>query len=360
MNWVEERGRRLAYFAGCDYLRLSWHPELRAALSGGERSAVSAGASRATTGNLPVYVALERELARFFGVGGAVLTSTGYAAPLVAVQGLAREHTHVLLDEQAHACLNDAALLSGLPVARFPHLDVVGLKAAIQRSGRRARVLVLTDGVWSATGEVTPLGDYLEVIPAGSRLFVDDAHGAGVLGRRGRGTAEWAGLPPEAVVTTMTLSKAFGCFGGAVLASEATAAVIRANSRLYVGNTGIPPSLARAGLVALALMRREGGERRARMRGNAARIREVLPNSGGFGAASGIEETPLVVCAPRGEAEVQRLVRRLRRSGIHPPLIRYPNGPTERFFRFAITSEHEPEMLERLVGVLTESGSRAI
>ncbi len=356
MNWVEERGRRWAYFGGCDYLRLAWHGAIHEAVrtAVGELG-VSAGASRMTTGNLPVYLELERALGRFFGVAGAVVTGSGYVAPTVAVQALAEEHTHVLLDERAHGCLLDAALVSGLPVGRYPHRSATGLREAARACGRRARVLVLTDGVWATSGEATPVGDYLEVLPKGGTVVVDDAHGAGVLGKRGRGTPEWAGLGPGEVVMTITLSKAFGCYGGAVLGSAELKERIRRTGRAFIGNTPVGPALAAAAVKAVEILRAEGRERRARLRAKVEQVRAGIRDAGG---RAGEGPGPLVVRVPRGVADGRWLEGRLRAAGIHPPWIRYPQGPAERFFRFALSSEHEEAQVAALAAVLGEHERR--
>ena len=172
VTWVLHGRRRLGYFAGGDYLRMSWHPEVRAAI----RDAVDAWgpsvcASRMTTGNVAVFGALERDLARAFGEAAATLTSTGYAAPLVAVQALATLHQRVLLDERAHACLVDAARWSALPVTRFRHRDPEHLQALLERNGGHpGPALVLTDGMFGADGGSAPLAAHA-VSPGGVAIY---------------------------------------------------------------------------------------------------------------------------------------------------------------------------------------------
>lgn len=350
---VRWRGRRWACFSGCDYLRLSWHPAVRAAVAAGAKaSGASVGASRMTTGNVRVYGKLERDLARFFGAPTATLTAAGYTAPLVAAQALAADHERVLLEERAHACLVDAAALTGLPVARFPHRDPEGLARAIASGGRKrgagggGRVMVLTDGMFAHDGSVAPVAAYLRVLPrSAGTLLVDDAHGAGVLGRRGRGTLEACGVEPGRVVLTLTLSKTLGCYGGAVLGSPRLARHIRERSRMFTGNTPLPPPLAAGARAALAVLRQEGAERRARLERNVAAVREGLRAAGGEVADW---PGPVVAIAPRGATAVARLNRLLRAARILPPLIRYPNGPAPCYFRFAICSEHTAEQVARL------------
>src|SRR5262249_7322018 len=137
---------------------------------------------------------LERKLAGFFACPAALLVADGYLANLAAAQGLAGEFTHALLDDRAHAALAHAALFLQCPVHTFPHRDPRAVANAARRCGASARVLLLTDGLFAHSGEVAPLQEYRRALPADAWLLVDDAHGAGVLGRRGRGTAEHCGV----------------------------------------------------------------------------------------------------------------------------------------------------------------------
>ena len=211
-------GRTLLYFGGCDYFRLSWQPRIRRALRRGmERWGVNVAASRRTTGNRRLYEQLEQGLADFFEVESAVLVSSGYATGLAVGQALSGEFTHAFIDTRAHGALLDATLFLGCPVARFAHRDVSDLARRIGRTGRSSRVLVLTDGMFSHDGSVAPLRAYARLLGRNGRLLVDDAHGAGVLGEHGRGSAECEGVEDARLIRTITLSKAFGVYGGAIL-----------------------------------------------------------------------------------------------------------------------------------------------
>jgi 7-keto-8-aminopelargonate synthetase-like enzyme len=340
------------YFGGSDYLRLSWHPEVRRAMAEAvERQGPSACASRMTTGNVPVYGRLEEALAGFFGVRSATLTSSGYLAPLVVVQALAGDYTEVLLDERAHACLVDAARWTGLPVRTFRHRDPADLERGRRGCGRGARVLVLTDGLFTHSGEVAPLAEYLERLSPSDTLVVDDAHGLAVLGEEGRGSCEWSGVDLQRCVVTGTLSKGVGVYGGVVLGKASVRRAILERSGIFTGNTALPPPCASGVLAALGVLDREGRERRQRLRRNSTWLRERLREDG-YAVADG--PGPMVSVATRTAAEARRWCARLRLAGVHPPWIRYPNGPAPEFFRFALSSEHTEEQVARLAEVLHE------
>ncbi len=215
---VSTGGRTLIFFGGCDYFRLSSHPQvLAAARSALRKGALGVSASRCTTGNHPLLESLEQKLAQFFRAPAALVVANGYATNLIVTQTLAGRFQHALLDERAHGCLADAAMLLNCTIHRFPHRDV----AAVERLSRRLKssgpLLLLTDGLCAHDGQIAPLPQYLRVLPAGSWLLVDDAHGGGVVGRNGRGSLEAAGVSRVRVIQTTTLSKAFGAHGGAIL-----------------------------------------------------------------------------------------------------------------------------------------------
>lgn len=356
VTWVEYRGRRLSYYGGSDYLRLSWHPAVRAAWSGAvEESGPGVGASRLTTGNAPVYRRLERALAEHFDVPGVSLTSSGYLAPMVAAQAVAADHTHVLLDGRCHACLTDAATLTALPVSSFPHRDPEGLVRSTKGLGANARVLVMTDGLFSHSGEVAPLAAYLAGLPRSATVLVDDAHGVGILGTRGRGTIEFLGIRDRRLIVTATLSKAIGSYGGMVMGPARLADRIRERSRIWVGNTPAPPPSAAGALAALAVLRSEGAERRRRLERHATVVRAAI-RAAGFQVGDG--PGPVFCLVPKSAADAGWLRRRLLAAAIYPAWIAYPNGPAERYFRFAISSEHTSAQLTGLCEVLADFGRR--
>jgi 7-keto-8-aminopelargonate synthetase-like enzyme len=343
------RGRKLIYFAGCDYFRLSSHPAVvRAVHDGLDHFGLNVAASRKTTGNHPLYGQLENRLADFFDVESAVLVSNGYMTNLAVAQALAGGFTHALIDERSHGCLFDAATLLGCPVLPFRHRDANSALAAARRLRGRSRLLLLTDGLFSHSGEAAPLNDYLRLLPATTTLQVDDAHSAGILGEHGRGTAEHLGVPTGRIIRTITLSKAFGVYGGAVLGSRDVRNRIISRSRLFVGNTPLPLPLTAAALIAVDLVR-AGAELRRRLVSNTDYVKTALRQAGlvihdGPG--------PIIALIPRHHRTAATLRKRLLAAGIYPPWINYLGGPGNSYFRFVISSEHTPEQLQTLIGVL--------
>ena len=348
-TWVRCRNRRLSYFSGCDYFRLASHPRVLAALrAGATKYGLNVAASRLTTGNHLLYRRLERSLVEFFDAPEALLVSSGYVTNLVVAQALAGEFSHALLDEDSHPSLVDAARFLDCPVLRFKHRDPEDVECSVRRCGPGARVILLTDGMFARDGSVAPLADYLGALPKDAWMLVDDAHGAGVLGRTGKGSLEFAGVARRRIIQTVTLSKAFGAFGGAVLGNLRLRRRILQRSRLFIGSTPLPLPLANAALESIRILD-TGRHLRARLAANTNHVRKKLRDVG-----LRLEETPgpIITLYPAGPSEISHLHRRLLQAGIYPPFIRYPGGPTSGFFRIVISSEHTRAQLETLVKIL--------
>lgn len=346
-NRIRWRGRTLIHFSGCDYFRLSRHPKvLQAAAAGLRQSGLNVAASRLTTGNHPVHTELEEQLARFFHAPAALLLSNGYATDTVVAQALAGEFSHVLLDARAHPALRDAALQCDCPVLVFAHRSAAELERAAGRCGPHARLLLMTDGMFSQDGSVAPLKDYLAVLPSDAMVLVDDAHGAGVLGAMGRGTPEHEGVSRRRVIQCVTLSKAMGAYGGAVLCSRRLRERIVERSRAFVGGTALPPPLAHAALASLRILQ-GGGAARERLQRNADLVKNALRHAG-----HPVPDFPgPIVAVHTTGKETGRLHRQLLAAGIYPPLLEYP-GVAQGLFRFVISSEHSRDQLDRLIAVL--------
>jgi 8-amino-7-oxononanoate synthase len=244
--------------AGNDYLGLSRHPEVTAA--GAEacrRWGAGATGSRLVTGSTELHAELEAEIAAFTGFEAALVLASGYAANLAAVTALAGPGALLVSDAANHASLIDGCRLSRAGTEVVPHADPGAVRKAL--AGHSGPAVVVSDTVFSVDGDAAPLAALADAARRhGAGLLLDDAHGLGVLGTGGRGSAHAAGLAgaPD-VVCTASLSKSLGAQGGVVLGPAAVIDHLVNAARTFIFDTGLAPAAAGAALGALRLLRRE-------------------------------------------------------------------------------------------------------
>lgn len=348
-------GRAQVLFCGNDYLGLATHPALRdAAVAAIGRCGVGAGAAHLVTGHGPEHAALEEEMAEWLGRPRALLFGSGYLANLGILQALLGPGDLCVQDKLNHACLLDGARLSGALLRRYPHADVEA--AARQLAARRAACAVLaTDGVFSMDGDIAPLAELAALCRReGALLVVDDAHGAGVLGEQGRGTAAMLGLPVEAVdLQLVTLGKAFGAYGAVVAGDATLVEALLQRARSYLFTTALPPAVAAAARAALRLIRgEEGARRRERLAALTARFRRGAEQLGLPLRPSPTPIQPLVLGADaRAVAASAALARRgFAVAAIRPPTV--PEGQAR--LRITLSAEHRADQVDALLEALHE------
>ncbi len=250
--------------AGNDYLGLRRAAQVTAAAAdAAARWGSGAGASRLVTGTLPLHQELEQQLAAALGHEAALVTSTGYAANLGAVPALADAGTLIVSDAHVHASLVDACRLARGRVLVVPHADAGAVDAAL-RTRSEPRALVLTESVFSVLGDAAPLDELADSCRRhDATLLVDEAHGLGVAGRAGLGLVAdllaGADRPPCDLVLTLTLSKALGSQGGAVLGSRAVVDHLVNTARAFIFDTGLAPAATAGAAAALDVLRSEPG-----------------------------------------------------------------------------------------------------
>lgn len=357
---IDGRGRLV--FCSNDYLGLAAHPALGAALAeGARRYGTGSGAAHLITGHCRAHHALEEELAAFVGRPRALLFSTGYMANLGAVAALLGRGDRVFADRLNHASLLDAARLSGARLVRYRHADADALGRALARppKGRaparppEGRALVVSDGVFSMDGDLAPLPALARTARAhGAWLMVDDAHGLGVVGPRGRGVLDHYALDADAVpVLVGTLGKAFGTFGAFVAGDEALIETLIQRARTYIYTTAPPPALAEATRAALRTAAAEPW-RRERLHALVARFRAGAQAAG---LPLGASTTPIQPLVTGSAARAVALSAALEARGILVSAIRPPTVPqgTARL-RVTFSALHEEAHVDRLLAALAE------
>lgn len=356
---VERDGAQYLSFSSNDYLGLAADPRIVEALcEGARRWGAGSGASHLVSGHLAVHDALEQRLAEFVGTPRALLFSSGYLANLSLVATLAGPDAEIFSDRLNHASLNDALLLARCRFHRYAHGDVDALDAALSAS-RAAHKLVVTDGVFSMDGDIAPLPQILALCERHDAwLVVDDAHGFGVLGRRGCGSLEHFGLASKRIAYMGTLGKAAGVSGAFVAASADVIELLVQRARTYIYTTASPPALAAALLRSLDLIEAETW-RRDRLEKLAKRLRTAMRLRRWTLAPSTTPIQPLLV----GDNEqALALAEALAAEGILVPAIRPPTVPEgSARLRISLSAAHSDDDIERLADAVlrAESGIKS-
>ncbi len=368
---------RLANFASNDYLGLADDPILReAAKAALDRYGVGAGASRLVSGTRLAHTRLEEKLAKFKGTEAALTFSSGYAAAAGAIGALVDKHDVLILDKLCHACLVDAARASGAVLRVFPHNALGKLEdhlAWARREHPDARVLVLTEAVFSMDGDRAPLAEIVELKALhGALLLVDEAHAMGVIGRNGRGLATELGVAENVDIHLGTMSKALGVSGGYIAGSRSLVELLVNRARTFIYSTAQPPVLAVACEAAIDFLLTDEGERRRLALWQNIRLLGsqmppppmALPEA----APPAIPAPALLNRAPRkgggsaifpwivgAEHDAVDFSSWLAKKGFFAPAIRYPTvAKGSARLRLTVTARHQPEQIMELGKALGE------
>jgi len=352
---VSAEGRPAIDFSSNDYLGLAGDQRIANAISAAlEREGTGAAAARLISGTNELHEQLEAALARFKGTEAALLFASGYAANTGAIPALASRGDIIYADALNHASLIDGCRLSRAEVKIFPHLDVERLDDMLnddaQHNGRR---WIVVDAVFSMDGDLFPL-DALVALAREHAAFtyVDDAHGTGLLGANGRGSAERWNVDHQIDVNMGTLGKAIGTTGAFIAGSQPLRDWLLNRARAFVFTTAAPPAFAAGTLEALRIVETEPW-RRDQLRANARAIRDGLRELGHepTGEADG-HIVPVII---REAAETARLGAALRERGLLVGAVRPPTVPLgSSRLRITASAAHTPEQIARLMGALRD------
>ncbi|MEQ1513808.1 MAG: 8-amino-7-oxononanoate synthase [Lysobacteraceae bacterium] len=347
----EVDGRWLTNFSGNDYLGLSQHFAVVDALqASAARDGAGSGASHLVCGHHANHDALERELADWLGAPRALLFGSGFLANLAVMQSLLTEDDVCVQDRLNHASLIDAARLAGCKLRRYPHADPEGALRQL-RTVPDGVAMLATDGVFSMDGDIAPLRELSLVARVQQALmYIDDAHGVGVVGPDGRGSVAEAGLDASGLLQLATLGKALGGYGAVVLGSEDMIGHLAETARPYIFTTAIPPAQAASTLAAVKLARRDHW-RREKLQSLIAHFRHtalfrdlpLLPSS-----------TPIQPLMCGDDKRATALATALEAQGFWVPAIRPPTVPDGRArLRITLSSLHTQAEVDALVDALT-------
>lgn len=342
-------GRDVVCWCSNDYLGLSAHPAVvRAADEAARAWGVGARASRLLAGTSAWHARLEEALARWYAAESCVVFSSGYLANLGVLSALAGPDDVIVIDRLVHASLVDAARATRARLRVVAHNEPAAASAALLRHQAARRRFVVTEGVFSMEGDRALLAELLEAADAQEAiLVVDDAHGAFVLGRTGRGTPQACGVDPARFILIGTLGKALGCQGGFVVGPKPLIELIRNRAKTFIYTTALATPVAAAAVAALQVVELEPAHRE-RLRSRVEMLhRRLAP----FAQAS---DRSHIVPVVLGSAErALRVAQRLWEQGHWAPAIRPPTVPRgSARLRLSVTAAHTQDHIESLAGAL--------
>ncbi len=337
-------------FCSNDYLGLANHPVLiKTMQQAAGDSGVGSGASGLVTGHHRYHDDLEKQLAKFVNLPAALLFSTGYMANIGVLGALLGRGDAIFADKLNHACLNDGGYYSLAEFNRFAHNDVQALEKLLKTSTAKHK-LIAVDAVFSMDGDIAPLPEYLALCEQyDAYLYLDDAHGFGVLGEHGAGSLSHFSLQSPRIIMMATLGKAAGVAGAFVAGEQVVIDYLIQTAKSYVYSTPAPPALS-ATLSASVQLIEQGDDLRAHLHGLIALLKAELKLKNWQLMPSITSIQPLLI---GDNFKAVTLGKYLQASGILVPAIRPPTVPVNTArLRISLSAAHSKEDIMRLVDAL--------
>ena len=352
---IDYDGGKCLLFCSNNYLGLANHPALKmAATSAIESWGVGAGASRLISGNFNINRSLELRLAQFKQTESALVFTSGYTANIGAITALMEKTDLILADRRNHASLVDGCRLSKGKFRIYRHKDTDQLRRLLSSRKENQNTLIVTDGVFSMDGDIAPLPEILSLAEQfDAFIYLDDAHGTGVLGPRGRGTCDHFQLRSNRIIQMGTFSKALGGFGGFVAGGELLVKYLINKARPFIYTTALPPSVLASALASLDIV-----EKDSILRDQLWKNRDYLFHSLtqlGFNLCG--SETPIIPLHIGSSEKALLFSQKLLQGGIFIPAIRPPTVPlgTSRL-RMTLMATHTREQIDFLLLLLEKIG----
>jgi 8-amino-7-oxononanoate synthase len=341
--------RKVLMFGSNDYLDLINHPKVKeSAVQALKRYGSGCSGSRLLNGTLDLHIKVESELASFVHKEAALIFGTGFQANYATLSALTEKGDVMICDHNLHASLVEGALRSPARTMRFRHNDMDHFERCLENCPPEDKILVVSEGVFSMEGDVADLPGIMKLAkPYGARVYVDEAHGIGVLGATGAGAAEHLGVLDEVDIIMGTFSKSLASVGGFIAGERAVVDYLKHTARPFVFSASLPAASVAAVETALQIMKKEP-ERRNRLLRVAQLLRDEL-RTRGFNVLPG--ETAIVPVVIQNELDLCRLCKALLEEGIYINPVLRP-AAAQNLLRISCTAAHTEAHVERLVRTL--------
>jgi 8-amino-7-oxononanoate synthase len=351
------QGHEVIMLGSNNYLGLTTHPKVRqAAMDAIRVYGTSCTGSRFLNGTLEFHHELERRLARFMGTEAALTFTTGYQTNVGTISSLVGKGDFVICDKEDHASIVDGCLMSFGEMRRFSHSDPSSLETILSRLPETAGKLVVIDGVYSMGGDIAPLPEIIRICKKyGARIMVDDAHGIGVTGPNGRGTAAHFGMMDDVDVVMGTFSKSFASVGGFIAGKADVIHYIQHHARSLIFSASLPPANAATVLACLDIIESDPSIVE-RLWNNADYMRQNLEK---LGFDIGKSNTPIIPIITRDDLRTVLAWRALAEDGVYTNPVIPPGVPANQcLLRTSYTSTHTHAHLDKALEILDDVGHR--
>lgn len=351
---VMMEGKRRIMLGSNNYLGLTVNQEvIDAGVEAIKKYGTGCSGSRFLNGTLDLHNKLERELADFLGTEDCVTFSTGFQSNLGIISAICGRQDYIFNDRENHASIYDGCRLSYAKVTRYRHNDMADLERRLAETPIDAGKLIVTDGVFSMSGDICRLPDIAELAHKyKARVMVDDAHGLGVIGKGGRGTASYFGLEKEVDITMGTFSKSLASLGGYMVASAKVCEYVRHNSRPFIFSASLTPASCATARAALKVIR-EHPEIVERLGDLAEYYRDGLAARGVPTVKAENKRIPIIPIYTYDAERTLLISKKLFEEGVYVnPVLPPATAPTECLLRTSLMATHTESVLDEAMDII--------
>ncbi len=348
-------GKRRIMLGSNNYLGLTTEPEIiEAGIKAFERYGTGCSGSRFLNGTLEMHLELEAELAKFLKKESVVTFSTGFQSNLGIISAIVGRNDYVICDRENHASIYDGCRLSYGKMLRYRHNDMEDLEAKLKSVPDTAGILIVTDGVFSMGGDIANLPEIVRLAKKyGARTMVDDAHGLGVVGDGGRGTASYYGLEDQVDIYMGTFSKSLASLGGYMASSAVVADYVRHNSRPFIFSASITPASCAVALASLKYLQMHP-ELVSRLQSLSQYARDGYKARGiKIRESVAAIPTPIVPLYTYTAENTLQTAKKLYDEGVYVnPVLPPATAPTECLLRTSYMATHTEALLDEAMDII--------
>jgi len=351
---VTMEGKRRIMLGSNNYLGLTINEEvIEAGIKAYRDYGSGCSGSRFLNGTLKLHLEFEEKISKFLGKQAAMTFSTGFQSNLGLISALVTKRDYVIMDKENHASLYDGCRLSFGTMLRYRHNDMEDLETQLQKVPEECGSLIVTDGVFSMGGDIAKLPEICALAEKyGARVMVDDAHGLGVIGKGGRGTASYYGLEDKVDIYMGTLSKSLASLGGYIAASERVIDYVKHTSRPFIFSASMTPASCASAIKSLEILE-NNPQLVQQLQDNSRYLRQKLRECGIKMRESNGEQVPIIPIYTYDMVKTLTITKELYDRGVFvncslPPAV----PPSECLLRISLMATHTRELMDEAVGII--------